>query len=152
MTIDELKDQIRAVLSKVQIDPTSETTVDMEYDEIVRFPELRQTLIDLLSPEYNMFLSSVDWVSPLPTTFRINLKNDQLFYLIFGKRSWIAQVEGKKYYLANPPEKGRAADAISRILRYGSNEEPSENNDGFSDVEPESSPEKSTPEEIPSEA
>lgn len=151
MTIDELKDQIRAVLSKVQTNPTSETTADMEYDEIVRFPELKQTLIDLLSPEYNMFLASVDWVSPLPTTFRINLKNDQLFYLIFGKRSWIAQVEGKKYYLANPPEKGRAADAISRILRYGSNEEPSEDNDGFADVET-STPTETPTEEIPAEA
>ena len=149
MTIDELKDKIRAILSKIQIEPTSKTTSDMEYDEIVRFPELKQTLIDLLSPEYNMFLASVDWVSPMPTTFRINLKNDQLFYLIFGKRSWIAQVEGKKYYLANPPEKGRAADAISRILRYGSSEKPSENNDGFADVETTPSPETETPEETP---
>jgi hypothetical protein len=38
---------------------------------------------------------------------------------MYGKRSWIAQVEGKKYYLLNLPEEERAAEAISRILRYG---------------------------------
>ena len=34
-------------------------------------------------------------------------------------RSWIAQVEGKKYYLLNLPEEERAVEAIARILRYG---------------------------------
>ncbi len=34
-------------------------------------------------------------------------------------RSWVAQVEGKKYYLLNLPEEQRAAEAIARILRYG---------------------------------
>ena len=82
-----------------------------------------------------MFLSSIDWVSPKPTTFRINLKNDQNFYLIFGNRSWIAEIEGKSYYLANFPESGRASEAISRVLRYGSKEEASDTNDGFDNIE-----------------
>ena len=47
------------------------------------------------------------------------LKNDFNFYLIFTKTSWIAQVEGKKYYLLNLPEEERAIEAIARILRYG---------------------------------
>jgi hypothetical protein len=79
-----------------------------------------------LTNEYDNFLDSIDWVSPRPTTFRINLKNDQEFYLIYGKRSWIAQVEGKKYYLLNLPEEERAAQAISRLLRYGTKEEETE--------------------------
>jgi hypothetical protein len=37
-------------------------------------------------------------------------------------RSWIAQVEGKKYYLLNLPEEERAVEAIARILRYGAPE------------------------------
>ena len=72
-----------------------------------------------MTSEFDKFLSSIDWVAPRPTTFRINLKNDQNFYLTFGKRSWICQVEGKKYYLLNLPEEERAAEAIARILRYG---------------------------------
>ena len=66
--------------------------------------------------------ASIDWVAPRPTTFRINLKNDFNFYLIFTKNSWIAQVEGKKYYLLNLPEEERAIDAIARVLRYGAPE------------------------------
>ena len=67
-------------------------------------------------------MSSIDWVAPKPTTFRINLRNDQEFYLIWMGRSWIAQVEGKKYYLLNLPEEERAVEAIARILRYGAPE------------------------------
>lgn len=135
MTVEELKDKIRNIIRKQQILPTASSTEDIEYDEISRFPELKQTIVDLLTVEYNMFLSSIDWVSPKPTTFRINLKNDQNFYLIFGRRSWIAEVEGKSYYLANLPEASRASDAIARILRYGSKEEINDSNDGFEDFE-----------------
>ena len=38
---------------------------------------------------------------------------------MYGTRSWIAQVEGKKYYLLNLDEEEFAAQAISRILQYG---------------------------------
>ena len=45
--------------------------------------------------------------------------NGQNFLLTFGSRSWIAQVEGKKYYLLNLDEEEFAAQAIARILQYG---------------------------------
>ena len=38
---------------------------------------------------------------------------------MFTERSWIGQVEGKKYYLLNLNEEEFAAQAISRILQYG---------------------------------
>jgi len=91
----------------------------IQYDELTKFPELKKVIVDLLTPEYDSFLASIDWVAPRPTTFRINLQNGQNFYLIYGKRSWIAQVEGKKYYLLNLPEEERAAQSIANILRYG---------------------------------
>ena len=75
--------------------------------------------MDLLTKDFDFFLSTIDWVAPRPTTFRINLKNDQNFYLIYGERSWIAQIEGKKYYLKNLPEEEKAAKTIANILRYG---------------------------------
>jgi hypothetical protein len=99
----------------------------VEYDELTKFPELKAVIIDLLTSDFDSFLSSIDWVAPRPTTFRINLKNDTNFYLIWSTRSWIAQVEGKKYYLLNLPEEQRAAEAISRILRYGTKEDIDEN-------------------------
>jgi hypothetical protein len=154
MTADELKDKIRVIIKKYQDKPLLAPQATPEYDELVRFPELKRVLTDLLSPEYNSFITSLDWVAPMPTTFRINLQNNQEFYLIYGKRSWIAQVESKKYYLVNIPEEQHAIEAIARILRYGAKEEPSTENDGFEDFEtstpttPETPPE-TTPEETP---
>jgi hypothetical protein len=80
--------------------------------------------MDLLTDQYGDFISDIWWVAPRPTTFKIMLANDQHFYLIYTERSWIAQVEGKKFYLASLNEEQRAAAAIARILRYGGGAEP----------------------------
>ena len=119
MDKEELKSRIKNLAPQVYRNMTKAEIATVEYDELTKFPELKNTIVDLLSHDYNSFLSSIDWVSPKPTTFRINLKNDYSFYLIYNERSWIAQVEGKKYYLLNLPEEQRAIESISRILRYG---------------------------------
>ena len=148
MTKDELKSRIRELAKQVYQSRQQDVLPNVvEYDELTKFPELKAVLVDLLTNEYDNFLSSIDWVSPRPTTFRINLKNDQNFYLIYGTRSWIAQIEGKKYYLSNLPEEERAAESISRILRYGTKEEASDTNDGFDNFPDE----KPTKEEKPTE-
>ena len=119
MTAAELREKIRVLLPQVYANVKQGQEAAVEYDELTKFPELKSVITDLLSHEFDNFLSSIDWVAPKPTTFRINLKNDQAFYLIYSRRSWIAQIEGKKYYLLNLPEEERATEAISRILRYG---------------------------------
>jgi len=146
MTADELKSRIRELAKQVYASRKQDVLPGVvEYDELTKFPELKAVLVDLLTNEYDNFLASLDWVAPRPTTFRINLKNDQEFYLIYGTRSWIAQIEGKKYYLANLPEEERAAEAIARILRYGAKEEVSEDNDGFENFPDEKPAKKETP-------
>jgi hypothetical protein len=45
--------------------------------------------------------------------------NGENFLLMYGTRSWIAQVEGKKYYLLNLDEEEYACQAIARILQHG---------------------------------
>ena len=55
--------------------------------------------------------------------FRIILANDQVFYLIYTDRSWLAKVEGKKYYLLNINEEQNCIEAIARILSYGAKPE-----------------------------
>jgi hypothetical protein len=66
------------------------------------------------------------------------------------RRSWIAQVEGKKYYLLNLPEEERASQSIANMLRYGVKEE-----EGSSDlaITPEAPPAETPPpsEEPPAE-
>ena len=99
MTREALQSKLKILIKQVYSNRTITPEEAIQYDELTKFPELKAVIVDLLTPEYDNFIASIDWVAPRPTTFRINLKNDQLFYLIYGKRSFIAQVEGKKYYL-----------------------------------------------------
>lgn len=129
MTSKELKDKIKSLVKTSYTNIPSKTKDVIEYDEITKFPELRSVIVDLLSKDFEVFLDSIDWVAPRPTTFRINLKNKQSFLLMYTDRSWIASIEGKKYYLLNIDEEERAAFAIARILSYG------EKTEGNSDVD-----------------
>jgi hypothetical protein len=151
MTIEALQSKLKILIKQVYSNRTITPEEAIQYDELTKFPELKAVIVDLLTPEYDNFIASIDWVAPRPTTFRINLKNDQLFYLIYGKRSFIAQVEGKKYYLLNLPEEQHAAEAISRILRYGIKTEEGE--EGMEDdLSAEMSPtEEPSTEETPTE-
>ena len=119
MTKAEFKERIKGLAFEVIKDRKKAEIAAVEYDELTKFPELKTIIVTLLTADFDPFLSGIDWVAPRPTTFRINLKNDQEFYLIWMGRSWIAQIEGKKYYLLNLPEEERAVEAIARILRYG---------------------------------
>ena len=129
MTKSELREKIRAIIPTVYKTQLKSDTSAIEYDELTKFPELKAVIVDLLTSDFDSFLSSIDWVAPKPTTFRINLKNGQEFYLTYTRNSFIAQVEGKKYYLLNLPEEQRAVQAIARILRYGSKTEDGEGAD-----------------------
>ena len=131
MTKSELRDKIRTLVPSVYKAQIKSDEAAVEYDELTKFPELKAIIVDLLTSDFDSFLASIDWVAPKPTTFRINLKNDQEFYLIYSRNSWIAQVEGKKYYLL--PEEERATLAIARILRYGPKASDTEEVEGGSD-------------------
>ena len=119
MTKEEFKERIKGLAFEVIRDRKKAEIASVEYDELTKFPELKEVIVTLLTADFDPFLSSIDWVAPRPTTFRINLRNDENFYLIWMGRSWIAQIEGKKYYLLNLPEEERAVEAIARMLRYG---------------------------------
>ena len=138
----ELVDKIQAIAKRVYAAKTTgETSIeaqedtfgvspeDVNFEEelfpvLAKFPKLKEVIMDLLTDQYGDFISDIWWVAPRPTTFKIILANEQYFYLIYTERSWIAQVEGKKFYLANLNEEERAADSIARILRYGGGAEP----------------------------
>ena len=138
----ELVDKIQAIAKRVYAAKTTgETSIeaqedtfgvspeDVNFEEelfpvLAKFPKLKQVVMDLLTDQYGDFISDIWWVAPRPTTFKIILANEQYFYLIYTERSWIAQVEGKKFYLASLNEEERAAESIARILRYGGGAEP----------------------------
>ena len=119
MTAAELREKIRALALQVVGEKSKADDAAEAYDELTKFPELKDIIVALLTHEFDSFLEGIDWVAPRPSTFRINLLNGQNFLLMYGTRSWIAQVEGKKYYLLNLDEEEYACQAIARILQYG---------------------------------
>jgi hypothetical protein len=119
MTKAELRQKIKTLAVTVMAEKVKTDDAALAYDELVKFPALKDIIVDLLTDQFDSFLESVDWVAPRPTTFRINLLNGQNFLLMFTDRSWIAQVQGKKYYLLNLDEEERCALAINRLLRVG---------------------------------
>jgi len=119
MTSQELRDKIKVLVKKVYRDKVSIEQAAVEYDELTKFPELKDVIVSLLGPQFDLFVASIDWVAPKPTTFRINLKNGENFYLVYTPRTFVAEVEGKKYYLLNLNEQENCESAIARILRYG---------------------------------
>ena len=119
MTKAELRAKIKVLAKTAYQDRISVDQAAVEYDELTKFPELKDVIVNLLGPQFDLFVASIDWVAPKPTTFRINLKNNENFYLVFTPRTFVAEIEGKKYYLLNLNERENAATAISRLLRYG---------------------------------
>ena len=119
MTKAELREKIRALALQVTGEKSKSDDAALAYDELTKFPELKDIIVSLMTHEFDAFLEGIDWVSPRPSTFRINLLNGENFLLMYGTRSWIAQVEGKKYYLLNLDEEEYACQAIARILQHG---------------------------------
>ena len=119
MTAAELREKIQILAKQVYADTVKADDAALAYPEIQKFPPLKDIIVDLLTSEFDSFIESVDWVAPRPTTFRINLLNGENFLLMYTIKSWIGQVQGKKYYLLNLDEEERCALAINRLLRVG---------------------------------
>ena len=131
MTKEEFKERIRVIVRDKYNVPQPESGVEAKPDDhflMKKFPELREVIINLLTDQYDSFLEDIEWVAPRPTTFRIVLKNGETF--IYTGKSFIAQVEGKKYYLLNIGEDERAAQSIARLLRNGAFEKGGEAAEG----------------------
>jgi hypothetical protein len=136
------------LVKQVYQDKAKTDDAALAYDELVKFPELKAVIVNLMTTDFDKFLESVDWVAPRPSTFRVNLLNGENFVLFYDPRSWIAQVEGKKYYLLNLDEEEMASKAVSRILTYGGKTETGAGAevDGAEEIAPTENP---TPEETP---
>jgi hypothetical protein len=152
----ELIDKIQTIAKRVYAAKIKDNTLgvtpdDVDFDKetfpiLSKFSTLRQVIINLLTDQYELFISDIHWVAPRPSTFKIILANQQYFYLIYTERSWIAKVEGKKYYMLNIDEEENAADSISRILMYGNKAEPDKEDLGTVPTDGEIPADEPTPE------
>jgi hypothetical protein len=125
------RNQLRKLIRTTVVNKFKKTAANkyQEYKILNEVPELIPILGDLMSADFSKFVKDIDYVAPKPPTFRVVLENDQYFYLSDLKRSWVAEVEGKRYYLLNLSEEERATIAISRILRYAKPESAGELSD-----------------------
>lgn len=151
MTKDELREKIKMLVKQVyepasndsiNTNTSDEVSVSSEKFSILsKFPSLKEVIETLLTSNYEPFIADIQWVAPKPLTFRVILANDELFYLIYTPKSWIAQIEGKKYYLLNVGEEEFACQTLAHMLYYGNQtaETPSDESFEF--------PEESTPSE-----
>jgi hypothetical protein len=128
MTKDELKEKIKNLAKQVYSKDTpvnldASSSVDLDIGEtfpvLGKFPNLKKVIVDLFTEQYELFIEDIQWVAPKPTTFRIILANGESFFLHYTPRSWVATVEGKKYYLASLGEEQQAVQTLARILSYG---------------------------------
>ena len=105
MTKKELADKVRAAARNVASradKPENATPMSLKYsDMLFKFPKLQETLADLMSDEFTLFVEDIEWVAPRPTTFKIILKNQNYFHLIWNVDDFIARVSGTNYTLSS---------------------------------------------------
>lgn len=86
---------------------------------LAKFPNLRNCLINLCTEDFGKFIAGIDWVSPRPTSFRINLKNGQDFTLTWMGENFKANISGKDYYLGELSAKQQALHKLSILFQEG---------------------------------
>ena len=95
-----------------------ETVLEDSTDKIIgKFPTLKAAIIKLQTEDFKEFVESIDWISPRPTSFRINLKNGQDYILKWTGKSFEAQILGKRYLLSNIAEYQQALDKLAILYK-----------------------------------
>jgi hypothetical protein len=97
---------------------SEETVLEDATDTMLeKFPTLKATLVKLMTEDFKEFVDTIDWVSPKPTTFRVNLVNGQDFTLKWTGKNFQAQILGKKYMLGNISNFQQALDKLARLYQ-----------------------------------
>jgi hypothetical protein len=123
MTKKELADKVREAARDIASradKPETDNPMAFKYSEMLyKFPKLEETLIRLLSDDFTTFVEDIEWVAPRPTTFKIVLKNQNNFHLIWNGDEFTARVAGTQYNLASLGDEQRAIKAIQELLITG---------------------------------
>ena len=82
-----------------------------------KFPTVKAAIIKLQSEDFKEFVESIDWISPRPTSFRVNLKNGQDYILKWTGKTFEAQILGKRYLLSNIAEYQQALDKLAILYK-----------------------------------
>jgi hypothetical protein len=95
-----------------------ETVLEDATDKILgKFPTVKAAIIKLQTEQFKEFVDSIDWISPRPSSFRVNLKNGQDYILKWTGKTFEAQILGKKYILSNIAEYQQALDKLAILYK-----------------------------------
>jgi hypothetical protein len=120
--LESLLDEVEEEDPTPEEDPDSkageETVLEDATDTILaKFPTVKQALIKLQTEDFKEFVESIDWISPRPTSFRVNLKNGQDYILKWTGKTFEAQILGKRYLLSNIADYQQAIDKLAILYR-----------------------------------
>ena len=97
----------------------AEEVTDPTPEILAKFPTLKKTLVHLMTPDFEEFVEKIGWMSPKPSTFKVEFKNGQDIQLKWLGRGFQATVEGKRYFLNNVSEYQQCLDKIGHMLASG---------------------------------
>lgn len=101
-------------------DAGPETVLEDATDTILaKFPTLKAAIIKLQTEDFKEFVDSIDWISPRPTSFRINLKNGQNYILKWTGKGFQAQILGKRYDINKINDYQQAIDKLNQLYQEG---------------------------------
>ena len=99
-------------------DAPEETVLEDATDKILgKFPTVKAAIVKLQTEDFKEFVESIDWISPRPTSFRVNLKNGQDYILKWNGKTFEAQILGKRYVLSNIAEYQQALDKLAILYK-----------------------------------
>tara|TARA_A100000172_G_scaffold22688_1_gene12972 strand:- start:956 stop:2062 length:1107 start_codon:yes stop_codon:yes gene_type:complete len=101
-------------------DAPKETVLEDATDTILsKFPTLQAAIVKLQTEDFKEFVDTIDWISPRPSSFRINLKNGQDYILKWTGKSFQAEIMGKRYFIDKISEYQQALDKLSILYKEG---------------------------------
>jgi hypothetical protein len=117
--VDEVEDEPKPE-EEGDKEASKETVLEDATDQILsKFPTLQAAIIKLQTEDFKEFVDSIDWISPRPTEFRINLKNGQDYILKWTGTGFEAQIMGKRFYIDKINDYQQALDKLAVLYKEG---------------------------------
>ena len=118
--IDILSEEEPTPEEKPDMSAPKETVLEDATDTMLaKFPTLKAAIVKLQTEDFKEFVDSIDWISPRPTEFRINLKNGQDYILKWTGTGFEAQIQGKRYYINKINDYQQALDKLAILYKEG---------------------------------
>lgn len=118
--IEDLNEEEPTPEEEPDMEAPEETVLEDATDQILsKFPSLKKAIIKLQTADFLEFVDTVDWISPRPTTFRVNLKNGQDYILKWTGKGFEAQIMGKRYFLDKIDDYQQALDKLNILYKEG---------------------------------